>query len=259
MRPRGLCPEIEVVARVVNHIQSRMPLHQAEHIPRMPLPEQPSDLAQKPVHTDVSSNARSLIAAYVAVVDLTSDAESAPSNPITEDGIGGKEMVQAATPTKSGKLREYIEKFDQTTLLEMSRMLSQESVAIVETQTSALFGDIRKLQEQMQSAVGQDVNSYEDLMNRVQVKPFLYQCRWFCSMSRLACHFGLHSVRFYGFCDVITDGHAWYTVLCNSILHTVIMSIYNGCMLDANHNVLSCAAILLIYGFICLSLLLISC
>ena len=51
----------------------------------------------------------------------------------------------------------------------MSRMLSQESVAIVETQTSALFGDIRKLQEQMQNAVGKDISSYEELMTRVQV------------------------------------------------------------------------------------------
>ena len=57
--------------------------------------------------------------------------------------------------------------------LKMSRMLSQESVAIVETQTSALFGDIRKLQEQMQNAVGQDVSSYEELMARVQVRPDL--------------------------------------------------------------------------------------
>ncbi|KAK9842873.1 hypothetical protein WJX74_003735 [Apatococcus lobatus] len=103
------------------------------------------------------------------VMDLTSDAESrpAPSNPITEDGIGGRDIIPAA-PKKASRLREYIEKFDQSTLLEMSRMLSQESVAIVETQTSALFGDIRKLQEQMQNAVGQDISSYEELMNRVQ-------------------------------------------------------------------------------------------
>lgn len=103
-------------------------------------------------------------------MDLTSDGESAaaPSNPITEEGAGGKSIVPAA-PKKTSRLREYIEKFDQSTLLEMSRMLSQESVAIVETQTSALFGDIRKLQEQMQNAVGQDVSSYEELMTRVQV------------------------------------------------------------------------------------------
>ena len=110
----------------------------------------------------------SLTISWFAAEDTTSDATSAPSNPITEDGAGGKEMIPAV-PKKAGRLREYIEKFDQTTLLEMSRMLSTESVAIVETQTSALFGDIRKLQEQMQNAVGQDVSSYEELMNRVQV------------------------------------------------------------------------------------------
>ena len=47
---------------------------------------------------------------------------------------------------------------------------SQEGAALVEIQTSALFGDLRKLQEQMQQAVGQEaVNSMEDLMQRVQV------------------------------------------------------------------------------------------
>lgn len=128
-----------------------------------------ADQMQEGADPDAPSSSSSSGDSSRTVMDLTSDAESpaAPSNPITEDGIGGREIIPAA-PKKASRLREYIEKFDQTTLLEMSRMLSQESVAIVETQTSALFGDIRKLQEQMQNAVGQDISSYEELMTRVQ-------------------------------------------------------------------------------------------
>lgn len=46
---------------------------------------------------------------------------------------------------------------------------SQEGAALVEVQTSALFGDLKVLQKQMQEAVGQDATSIEELMQRVQV------------------------------------------------------------------------------------------
>ena len=105
-----------------------------------------------------------------AAAGSPSNADPPLSNPIAEDAAGEKEMIRVA-PKKS-RLHQYVEKFDQPTLLEMSRVLSQESVAIVETQTSALFGDIRKLQEQMQKAVGQDISSEAELMNRVHVRPF---------------------------------------------------------------------------------------
>lgn len=48
-------------------------------------------------------------------------------------------------------------------------MQSQEGAALVEVQTSALFGDLKVLQTQMQEAVGQDASSIEELMQRVQV------------------------------------------------------------------------------------------
>ncbi len=48
------------------------------------------------------------------------------------------------------------------------RLVSVEGAALVERQTNALFGDVRELQAQMQSTVGQDAASMEELMQRVQ-------------------------------------------------------------------------------------------
>ena len=52
---------------------------------------------------------------------------------------------------------------------------SQEGAALVEVQTSALFGDLKVLQKQMQEAVGQDATSIEELMQRVQVRYCTYR------------------------------------------------------------------------------------
>jgi len=52
-------------------------------------------------------------------------------------------------------------------------MQSQEGAALVDVQTTALFGNLRELQSQMQNAVGQDATSIEDLMQKVQV----HNCR----------------------------------------------------------------------------------
>ena len=48
-------------------------------------------------------------------------------------------------------------------------MQSQEGAALVDVQTTALFGNLRDLQTQMQNAVGQDATSIEELMQKVQV------------------------------------------------------------------------------------------
>ena len=57
---------------------------------------------------------------------------------------------------------------------------SQEGAALVEVQTSALFGDLKVLQKQMQEAVGQDATSIEELMQRVQVSPCLHDTHSCC-------------------------------------------------------------------------------
>lgn len=54
------------------------------------------------------------------------------------------------------------------------RLVTQEGGALVERQTKALFGDPKALQRQMQEAVGKDIASLDDLMERVQkVSSFL--------------------------------------------------------------------------------------
>lgn len=50
-----------------------------------------------------------------------------------------------------------------------ARLVSAEGAALVETQTSALFGDITALALQMQQAIGQDATSLEEVLQRVQV------------------------------------------------------------------------------------------
>ncbi|KAL3131693.1 hypothetical protein ABBQ38_007985 [Trebouxia sp. C0009 RCD-2024] len=69
---------------------------------------------------------------------------------------------------KDSKLRKYIESFDQQTLAEMTKQVSQEGAALIDVQTTALFGNLRDLQVQMQKAVGQDATSVEELMQKVQ-------------------------------------------------------------------------------------------
>ena len=46
----------------------------------------------------------------------------------------------------------YVETFDQQTMLEMAQVVSAEGAALVEAQTSALFGDLKQLQRQMQAS-----------------------------------------------------------------------------------------------------------
>ena len=53
---------------------------------------------------------------------------------------------------------------------------SQESATLIDVQTTALFGNLRDLQVQMQNAVGQDATSVEELMQKVQVwSPCLHE------------------------------------------------------------------------------------
>ena len=51
---------------------------------------------------------------------------------------------------KKGSLKEYVDKFSPETVQEMARIVSQEAAQLIDMQASALFGDYRQLQEQMQ-------------------------------------------------------------------------------------------------------------
>jgi len=53
--------------------------------------------------------------------------------------------------------------------------VSAEGAALVETQTNALFGDVKALTRQMQEAVG-NVSSLEEVMQKVQVRTSFPAC-----------------------------------------------------------------------------------
>ncbi|KAF8065452.1 UV-B-induced protein [Scenedesmus sp. PABB004] len=76
--------------------------------------------------------------------------------------------VRSASSHGRSALRRYIEGFDQATMIDTARVVSAEGAALVERQTTALFGDIKALTQQMQEAVGQDVSSAEELYARIQ-------------------------------------------------------------------------------------------
>jgi len=60
-----------------------------------------------------------------------------------------------------------VESFDQATMVETARIVSAEGAALVERQTAAVLGDIKKLTKQIQNAVGKDVTSMEQVMERM--------------------------------------------------------------------------------------------
>jgi hypothetical protein len=81
---------------------------------------------------------------------------------------GSEEQGAALVTRRKGALRKYVESFDQEAMLATARLVTAEGAALVERQTKALFGDVKGLQSEMQSAVGDTASSMEELMQRVQ-------------------------------------------------------------------------------------------
>jgi len=73
----------------------------------------------------------------------------------------------ALEPQRQASLRGYVRSFDAETLAATARIVSLEGVALVERQTTALFGSIDALSEEMTKAIGEGVSSREDFMQRM--------------------------------------------------------------------------------------------
>ena len=58
---------------------------------------------------------------------------------------------EASVAKKKGKLQEYVESFDQETLVQTANIVSAEAAVLVERQSTALFGSIQDLQAEMQA------------------------------------------------------------------------------------------------------------
>ncbi|GMH35743.1 hypothetical protein BSKO_03611 [Bryopsis sp. KO-2023] len=96
----------------------------------------------------------------------SSDDLDSPSTSSSSSGAGSGSS--AGIGQKKSPLRKYVESFDEETMKEMARMVSKEGSDLVERQTVGLFGDIKTLQQEMQEAVGTDIMSVEDLMQKVE-------------------------------------------------------------------------------------------
>eukprot|EP01023_Acetabularia_acetabulum_P050853 TRINITY_DN5546_c0_g1_i3.p1 TRINITY_DN5546_c0_g1~~TRINITY_DN5546_c0_g1_i3.p1 ORF type:complete len:215 (-),score=53.16 TRINITY_DN5546_c0_g1_i3:1199-1843(-) len=104
--------------------------------------------------------------AKTEVSDSEEDLDAPPA--INQEPSEQQQTQQAQEEDQRPILKQYIAKFDQQTMIETSRLVSIEGAAIVEMQTTALFGDVKQLQKEMQNAVGKDFISLEELMTRVK-------------------------------------------------------------------------------------------
>jgi hypothetical protein len=99
-------------------------------------------------------------------LDSTIDPDAPP--PSTPPTMEADNTTSSLVKKKRGALREYVESFDQETMMATARLVTTEGSTLVERQTKALFGDVKALQSQMQEVIGQDAASVEELMQRVQ-------------------------------------------------------------------------------------------
>jgi hypothetical protein len=117
------------------------------------------------------------------VVDVGAAADDLPEDDRVSSSSGASSSSQSATTgfwdgrgagaaSSSGRkrsaLREYVESFDQATMVETARIVSLEGAALVERQTHALFGDLRLLTLQMQRALGDNITSADQLYARME-------------------------------------------------------------------------------------------
>jgi hypothetical protein len=76
--------------------------------------------------------------------------DSSSSSAGGEAEAGRKGPARSSSARGRSALRKYIEGFDQNAMIETARVVSAEGAALVERQTTALFGDIKALTKQMQ-------------------------------------------------------------------------------------------------------------
>ena len=83
-----------------------------------------------------------------------------------EPAAAAAKSADAVVPSR-GSLKRYVESFDAEALGETARIVSVEGLALLDRQTSGLFGSVESLQRQMAQAVGQDARSEEEFKQRV--------------------------------------------------------------------------------------------
>lgn len=94
-------------------------------------------------------------------------------------------------------------------------MQSIEGASLVDVQVTALFGNLKELQEQMQSAVGQNATSIEELMQKVQV------CAQNAAALNASGKLSTAAVQLYAGCTIMSlrlAVHAWSHSVLQQIL-----------------------------------------
>mmetsp|Transcript_13409 Transcript_13409/g.48794 ORF Transcript_13409/g.48794 Transcript_13409/m.48794 type:complete len:442 (-) Transcript_13409:104-1429(-) len=89
--------------------------------------------------------------------------KSAESIDDAADPDAAPEIESKRRPT----LREYVESFDQATMIETASVMSMEGVMLLQEYTTELYGDLNVLQRQMSDAVG-NVDSPEAFMEKMK-------------------------------------------------------------------------------------------
>lgn len=109
-----------------------------------------------------------------ATSDTTSSSSSTSSSSAgfeagtSSGGLSPGFGARGSLKRQKSALRSYVEGFDQATMVETARVVSAEGAGVVERQTTALFGDIKALTQQMQAALGGGVSSAEELYMKIQ-------------------------------------------------------------------------------------------
>jgi len=119
--------------------------------------------------TDAASRLEKLFheTANLESVDNPDVASSSKESVIQEPQDVSPDQPTSQT-SQGGSLRRYVESFDADAMREMAALVSVEGAALVERQTLALFGDVKQLQTEMQTVIGSNVISAEELFKRVQ-------------------------------------------------------------------------------------------
>eukprot|EP00195_Chlamydomonas_chlamydogama_P006118 CAMPEP_0202908678 /NCGR_PEP_ID=MMETSP1392-20130828/46850_1 /ASSEMBLY_ACC=CAM_ASM_000868 /TAXON_ID=225041 /ORGANISM="Chlamydomonas chlamydogama, Strain SAG 11-48b" /LENGTH=418 /DNA_ID=CAMNT_0049598121 /DNA_START=84 /DNA_END=1340 /DNA_ORIENTATION=+ len=90
-----------------------------------------------------------------------------PDRPTSSSSASSSSNSSSLMKKEKSALRKYVESFDQAMMVETARIVSAEGAALVERQATALLGDIKKLTAQMQSVVGTDATSKDQVLERM--------------------------------------------------------------------------------------------
>ena len=98
---------------------------------------------------------------------IDDDGNPIASSSSPSSSSSGRKGGQGSEDAKMA-LRQYIQTFNQETLAATARLVSHEGASLVERQSTGLFGSVKELQEDMKDAVGQEHETLQDLVKKIE-------------------------------------------------------------------------------------------